>query len=99
MHRHVSAAIPAVALLLAAGAAQARCADDLQALQTRVAHATRVNPTPQSAAAAKVLQKFTESGNGDEVDCYNAVARARRALTAAPPEDQMPKPVDPPPRR
>ena len=99
MHRHIIAAAPALALLLAAAAAEARCADDMQALQTRIARAARENPSAQTAAAAKVLKKFAESTNSDEVDCYNAVARARRALTAPPAQEQAQKPVDPPPRR
>lgn len=80
----------ALTLLVAAGAAHARCADDLKDLQTRIARAQKSKPTPpQAYAAAKILQKFNDSQSSDEVDCYNAVARARRALTAPPPEPQQ----------
>lgn len=75
-----------VAAMLAPGAARARCADDLAALQARVDRAQRMKPTAQTAAAAKVLQKFNAGDAEDEIDCYNAVARARRALAAAAPD-------------
>lgn len=81
------ALVVALAAAMAAPcAAQARCADDLAALQARVDRAQRMHPTPQTAAAAKVLQKFNQGDAEDEVDCYNAVARARHALAALPPD-------------
>ncbi len=93
------------ALILAQGPAQARCADDLAALQARVDRATKLHPEPPgAAAAAKVLNKFAQGDSQDEVDCYNAVARARRALAQAPPEAaqlgqaQQPLGVQPPPQ-
>jgi hypothetical protein len=80
-------ALAGVALMLAQERAQARCADDLAALQTRVDRATKMQPPPPgAAAAAKTLQKFNDSDSQDEVDCYNTLARARRALAAPPPE-------------
>ncbi|MGO8918573.1 MAG: hypothetical protein ACLQJR_21945 [Stellaceae bacterium] len=82
-----------VALILASGAAKADCAEDLQQLQARIERQQKASPTPQSAAAAEVLRKFAagDSAAGDsqdEVDCYNAVARARRALNEPAPPPQ-----------
>jgi hypothetical protein len=75
-----------VVSIAASAAAQARCADDLSALQAKVDHDQKRNPTPQSAAAAKELKKAADNiKNMDEVDCYNAVARAQRALRAPAP--------------
>lgn len=69
--------------------AQARCADELKELQARVDRAQKRQPTAQTAAAAKELKNVDENlKQMDEVDCYNAVARARRALTAPPPPAQ-----------
>lgn len=76
-----------VALLAMALPAQARCADDLDALQAKIARLEKQHPPPpQAFAAGKVLQKFAESPSSDEVDCYNAVARAKRILREKPPE-------------
>jgi hypothetical protein len=77
-------------LVAAAGAAEARCADDLKALQARVDRAQKVNPSAQSAAAAKILQQLNDSPTADEVQCDNAVASARRALNAPPAEEAAP---------
>lgn len=94
-----------VVLLALSGVAEARCADDLKALQARVDRAQKQKPTPQSAAAAKILQRFNQSTTTDEVACYSAVGRAQRALAerpAGPPEPQNqlarePKPMTPEP--
>lgn len=81
----VLAAQALAACLLAQVPAQARCADDLAALQARVDRAQKMNPRPEGVdAAAKALDKYNRSDSPDEVDCYNAVARARRALMAGP---------------
>jgi hypothetical protein len=83
----LAVAVAFAALALSWEPAQARCADDLTTLQARVERAQKMRPAPDGAAeAAKVLKKFNESDNKDEVDCYNAVARARRALATAPPD-------------
>jgi hypothetical protein len=79
---HLIAALVLIASLAMAGRAEAGCADDMQELQARVDRQQAQQPTPQSIAAAKVLQKFNESTTADEVDCYNALARARHALDA-----------------
>jgi hypothetical protein len=94
-----------VAVLALSGVAEARCADDLTALQARVDRLQKQQPTPQSAAAAKILHRFNQSTTADEVACYSAVARARRALDEKPPErlgpnNQLarePKPMTPEP--
>jgi hypothetical protein len=80
--------IALLALVLAPAAARAKCSDDLTLVQERVNRELKLNPRPAGAdAAAKVLSKFNQSGSRDEVDCYNAVARARRALMAAPADE------------
>jgi hypothetical protein len=80
----------AFAALALAQTAQAHCTDDLAALQARVDREKKMNPPPPGAAeAAKVLQKFNDSESQDEIDCYNAVARARHALNT-PPEAPAP---------
>ncbi len=79
--------LAAMALLAMALPAHARCADDLDALQTRIARLEKQHPPPpQAFAAAKILKKLAESQSSDEVDCYNAVARAKRVLRETPPE-------------
>lgn len=85
--RSIAVVLPVAlaALLLAREPAQALCADELSALQARVDRAQKMHPPPPgAAAAAKVLQKFNESDSQDEVDCFNAVAKARRALNSPP---------------
>jgi hypothetical protein len=79
-----------VALLVAAtGVAQARCADDLKEFQTRLERTAKAKPTPQTAAAAKELKRYgNDAKQSDEVDCYNALARARRALNAPGPVEK-----------
>ncbi len=79
-------ALVMVLLLGGVALAQARCADDLKELQARVDREQKRQPTAQTAAAAKELKKVDENlKQMDEVDCYNAVTRVRRALTAPPP--------------
>lgn len=80
-----------VALLALSQVAEARCADDLKAVQARVDRAQKQKPTPQSAAAAKILNRYNQSDTADEVDCYNAVARARHALDQKPPAPLEPQ--------
>ncbi len=81
-----------VLLVGGAGVAQARCADELGELRLRVAREQKQRPTPQSAAAAKELKKADENANRmDEVDCYNALDRARRALNAPAPAEAKAK--------
>ncbi len=77
----------AMALLAMTLPAAARCAEDLEALQARITRLEKQHPPPpQAFAAAQILQKFTESPSSDEVDCYNALARAKRVLRTPPPE-------------
>ena len=88
-----------VLLMASAGPAEARCADEAKELKARVVRAQKLNPTPQTAAAGKVLKRLDDNANRmDEVDCYNALARARRALDA-PPEAPVQKKADPPPAK
>jgi hypothetical protein len=55
-------------------------------LQDRVERAQKARPTPQGAAAMKELQQAQRDLKAlAEVDCYNSVARARRALAAPTP--------------
>ena len=76
-----------IALLAMALPAQARCADDLGTLQARIARLEKQHPPPpQAFKAGKILKKLEESQSSDEVDCYNAVARAKRVLRETPPE-------------
>ncbi len=78
-----------------AGVAQARCADELDALRLRVERQQKLRPTPQTAAAAKELKKADENAKQmDEVDCYNALDRARRALNAPMPTEAKAKDKD-----
>jgi hypothetical protein len=87
-------ALVLAALVGCAGAAQARCADDLKQFQARLARTAKAKPTPQTAAATKELKRYDTGANqGDEVDCYNTLARARRALNAPSPVEK-PVPVD-----
>lgn len=78
----------ALAALVAASAAEARCAEDLDALQTRIYRSLKQHPTAQGYAAAKILQKYQESPSSDEVSCFNALARARQAFTASTPPQE-----------
>lgn len=75
-------------LLVSADVAMARCSDDAADFNARIDHDLKIKPSPQVSAAAKVMQKLNENiKNMDEVDCYNALARARRALKTAPPPE------------
>lgn len=84
-----------IASLAATTRAEARCADDLQVLQERIDHLQANGRTPQSAAAAKILEKYGGSATADEVDCYNALARARQALNSSPPGAPQAGPQEP----
>lgn len=83
----------AVVLLVGGtGLAQARCADEVQDLRNRVDLQTKRHATTQTVAATKELQKADEAvKNKAEVDCYNALARARRALAAPDPVQKVQK--------
>jgi hypothetical protein len=77
--------------LAGTGVAAARCADDADArdLRARVAHDLKIQPSPQAQAAAKELRRLDTDGDEmDEVDCNNVLARAKRALSAPPPEQK-----------
>ncbi len=84
-------AVAMVLLIGGAGFAQASCADDLTDLRAKVEREQKQKPTAQTAAAMKELKRADENANVmDEVDCYNAVARIRRALSTPPPEEPKP---------
>jgi hypothetical protein len=82
------ALVLATALVIgSSGGAVAGCADDFQELMTRVDQAKLRQPTPQTVAASKALHEDAETmPDMDEVDCYNAIARARKLLAAPPPD-------------
>ncbi len=66
--------------------AEARCADELKDLSARVERQQKRTPTAQTAAAVKELRRASQDARDmDEIECYNTVARVRRALAAAPP--------------
>jgi hypothetical protein len=96
-----SAALLGLALLIVAtGLAQARCVDEAKDLTERVNREQKLKPTAQTAAAAKELQKLDlkpkpgvdTKPRMDEVDCYNTLARARRAFSATSEPQPKPKP-------
>lgn len=73
-------------LLTMSSLAAAKCADDAQELAQQVEHQQKVKATPQGAAATKALQQAQlDARQLAEVDCYNDVARARKALNAPAP--------------
>lgn len=82
--------IPALVLLVAgSGALQAKCADDVKELRARVEHRQKVRPTPQGLAALKELEQAdADLKHLAELDCYNSVSRARKALRAPPPAEE-----------
>jgi hypothetical protein len=82
------ALVLAVAFVIGStGVAAASCADDLQELMARVDQAKQRQRTPQTIAASAALHKDNENMKDmDEVDCYNAIARARKLLAAPPPD-------------
>jgi hypothetical protein len=81
-----SVVLALILALAAGGVARANCADEFNELQARVEGAKQRQPTPQTLAASKELQKAgVDMKQMDEVDCYNAVTRARRLLAAPPP--------------
>jgi hypothetical protein len=90
-----------LAALVAATAAEAHCAEDVQELQSRIMRAQKTHWTAQGNAAALILQRYADSPSGDEVSCYNALARARSAFNGPPPapqeaqEGQAVRPVQP----
>ena len=97
--RSRESALLGLALLIAAtGLAQAKCVDEAKDFTERVKREQKLKPTPQTAAAAKELQKLDLNPRPgvdtkprmDEVDCYNTLARARRAFSAT--SEQQPKP-------
>ena len=80
----------AVVVLSLSGAsfAQASCADDAKEMHQRIDEKVKFHPTPQLTAAKKELNKADESlQQHAELDCYNALARSRRALNAKPAVD------------
>ena len=77
------AALAVLLLLVAVGFAQARCADDIAELRTRMAARPQKPVSAQTAAALKELKRADDDlKNLSELDCLNDVARARRALRA-----------------
>jgi hypothetical protein len=89
------ASLALLVLIASAAAAQARCADDMKRVGQKVERTQKTNPSPQTVAAAKELKRYDEramSGDADEVDCYNTIARVERALNSPPPADTGVKP-------
>jgi hypothetical protein len=90
------ASIVLLALIASATAAQATCQDDLKDVRLKVERAQRTHWSPQTAAAAKELQRYDDSpASADKADdsaCYNTIARVERALTAPPPANSDVKP-------
>jgi hypothetical protein len=86
-----------VLLLAGAGTAEARCADEMKDFQDRLERIVKSKPTAQTAAASKVIKRYNEEAKEtDEVGCYNALARARRALKAPDPAQASMPPADEP---
>lgn len=74
---------------LMARSASGACADDLQRLQAQ----GKQHPTQGDRKAyGKALKEALQLVGGDEAECLNAVACARRALNAPP---SQPEPVGP----
>jgi hypothetical protein len=79
------ASLSVLLVLASVAAAEARCTDDMKDVRLQVERAQKTNPTPQSAAAANELYRYSDrSGTADEVDCYNTIARIERILKASP---------------
>ncbi|HUJ99119.1 MAG TPA: hypothetical protein VLV85_12790 [Stellaceae bacterium] len=90
------ASIVLLALIASATAAQATCQDDLKDVRLKVDRAQRTHWSPQTAAAAKELQRYDDSpasaDMADDSACYNTIARVERALNAPPPVNSTLKP-------
>ena len=69
-----------IAVLL--GGARADCLTELSQLREQMDMLNAARPTAPSQAAARELQKLERNDSADEVDCYNAVARARSNLAS-----------------
>lgn len=72
----------ALIFLASAGAAKADCLHEISQFREQVDSQNQTQPTAQSQAAAKELQRLDRDEMADEVDCYNTLARARNILAA-----------------
>jgi hypothetical protein len=90
------ASIVLLVLIASATAAWASCEDDMKDVRLKVERAQETHWSPQTAAAAKELQRYDDSpASADKADdsaCYNTIARVERALTAPPPVNSDLKP-------
>ena len=77
---------------LADQSASASCADDLQRLQAQ----GKQHPNQGDRKTySKELKEAQQLVGGQEAECLNAVARARRALNASPSQPEPVGPVQP----
>jgi hypothetical protein len=85
------ASIVLLVLIASATAAWASCEDDMKDVRLKVERAQETHWSPQTAAAAKELQRYDDSpASADKADdsaCYNTIARVEQALKAPPPVD------------
>jgi hypothetical protein len=83
------ASIVLLVLIASASAARASCQDEMKDVRLKVERAQRTHWSPQTAAAAKELQRYDDSpasmDKADDSACYNTIARVERALKASPP--------------
>jgi hypothetical protein len=90
------ASIVLLVLIASATVAQATCEDDMKVVRLKVERAQRTHWSPQTAAAAKELQRYDDSpesaDKADDSACYNTIARVERALNAPPPVNSDLKP-------
>jgi hypothetical protein len=63
-------------------AAHADCLLELGQFREHVNSLNQAKPTPQTQAALRELRRLELNEAADEVDCYNALARARTMLAA-----------------
>ena len=71
------------------GGAQADCLQEIGQFREQVDSPNQAKPTPQMQAALRELRTLERNEAADEIDCYNALVRARRMLAAPypPPAD------------
>jgi hypothetical protein len=91
------ASLVLLTLIASTTAAWAWCEDDMKEVRLKVERLQKTNPSAQTTAAAKELQRYEQQMSADEVDCRNAIARVQRALRAPPPAitDPQLKPGEP----
>jgi hypothetical protein len=88
----ILATVVTVACFLVHQSASASCADDLQRLQAQ----GKQHPNQGDRKTySKELKEAQQLVGGQEAECLNAVARARRALNASPSQSEPVGPVQP----